>query len=494
MPDELRELEARSRRARDPFIVHPARKGPGGVDPLGLRQINFDLMNKVFPGLNNVARHIRPFTLVTWAWRRTISLARQRKLVLPVSAHEDFVARIEVAFAWSMLLHRGGADLDLPGKRTIKRRWGDAKQINFGDEEWLAFAKARRNSTSLIAAINYGPGLRAFRLLGDDLAQPGARVEGKGTEAMLDAFEDQISPMLSHKLFRGWDACALSRKQAVAWGEIWDMDGLLDAEREAFHERLLGKRASPARRAGFQLLRHALAEWECPEESDAREAMCEVDYADTAEIALAWRRLQVRQAFRLALEALLEWVVREIGDDTLTTAELSRRLIEAAGGKPMRAGDWLRKRVPAAYRGVDALAALETSFASASGLERAIMAGIGVSVLAPKDLQDGSDRRERLPIALAAADFARLQDGPRDAFVAHVIEQWVIAQHTYWSVGRGLADARSGNRSILRLRLVLEPTGWRVTRGRGSRSMPRSTPDRVRTAISLAREANVLEP
>lgn len=494
MPEQLRELEARSRRARDPFIVHPARKGPGGVDPLGLRQINFDLMNQVFPGLNNVARHVRPFTLVTWAWRRTIALARQRKLVLPISAHEDFVARIEVAFAWSMLLHRGDADLDLPGKRTINRRWGDAKQIKFGDEEWRTFAKARRNSTSLIAAINYGPGLRAFRLLEDDLAQPGARVEGKATGAMLDAFEDQVSSMLNHKLFRGWDACVLTRKQAIAWGGIWDMDGLLDAEREALRERLLGTLASPARRAGFELLRYALSEWEEPEASDAREAMCDVDDADTAEIAVAWRRLQVRQAFRLALEALLEWLVREIADGTLTTAELSRRLIEAAGGKAMRAGDWLRKRVPASYGGVDALTALEMAFASGSGLERAIVAGIGIGVLAPKDLQDGSDQRERLPIALAAADFERLQHGPREAFVAHVIEQWVIAQHTFWSVGRGLADARSGNRSILRLRLVLEPTGWCVTRGRGSRSMPRPTPDRVRTAISLGRETGILGP
>jgi len=491
--DTLRELERASLDARDPFLVSPARKGPGGVDPLGLRQINFDLMNEVFPGLNNVARHIRPFTLISWAWRRTVALARKQKRKLPPSAHEDFVARIEVAFAWSMLLCRGGTDLDLPGKRTISRRWGEAKQITFGDDAWLEFVKARRNSTSLIAAINYGPGLRAFRLLEDDLGQIGARVPGKATEAMLDAFESHIAPMLTHKLFRGWDDCVLTRKQAIAWGEIWDMDELLDAERETMHERLIGDRASPTRRAGFKLLRDALEDWEAPEESDAREAMGDLDEGECADTSLAWRRLQVRQGFRLALEALLEWVVAEIGDRTVTTAELSRRFIEAAGGKAVRTADWLRKRTPAAYSGVDALAALDTAFSSRTGLERAILAGIGVGVLAGKELQDGSERRDRLPIAQATADFERLKDVPREVFVSHVIEQWVIAQHTYWSVGRGLADARSGNNSILRLRLVLEPAGWRVTRGRGSRSMPRPTPDRVRTAISLAREAGIIE-
>jgi hypothetical protein len=30
----------------------------GGVDPLGLRQLNFNLMDEVLPGLNNVARGI----------------------------------------------------------------------------------------------------------------------------------------------------------------------------------------------------------------------------------------------------------------------------------------------------------------------------------------------------------------------------------------------------------------------------------------------------
>ncbi|MBV8729478.1 MAG: hypothetical protein JO336_06685 [Acidobacteriia bacterium] len=41
--------------------------GFGGVDPLGLRQLNFDLMDQVLPGLNNVARHIRPFVVIGWA-------------------------------------------------------------------------------------------------------------------------------------------------------------------------------------------------------------------------------------------------------------------------------------------------------------------------------------------------------------------------------------------------------------------------------------------
>src|SRR5260370_23150858 len=77
----------------------------GGVDPLGLRQLNFDLMDEVLPGLNNVARHIRPFVIVTWAWRRANQLAQSRGLEkIPLDHLQNFVDRIEVIYAWPELL------------------------------------------------------------------------------------------------------------------------------------------------------------------------------------------------------------------------------------------------------------------------------------------------------------------------------------------------------------------------------------------------------
>ena len=66
----LAKLAQAAAEADDPGFATPSLPKPGGVDPLGMRQINFDLMDVVFPGLNNVARHLRPFVIVTWAWRR----------------------------------------------------------------------------------------------------------------------------------------------------------------------------------------------------------------------------------------------------------------------------------------------------------------------------------------------------------------------------------------------------------------------------------------
>ena len=72
----LAELTAAAAVAQEPGFTTPGRTKFGGVDPLGLRQINFDLMDEVLPGLNNVARHIRPFAVVTWAWRRALQQAQ----------------------------------------------------------------------------------------------------------------------------------------------------------------------------------------------------------------------------------------------------------------------------------------------------------------------------------------------------------------------------------------------------------------------------------
>jgi hypothetical protein len=63
----LEELRVQAQNAKEPSISPVPSIRLGGVDPLGLRQINFNLMDQVLPGLNNVARHIRPFMVVPWA-------------------------------------------------------------------------------------------------------------------------------------------------------------------------------------------------------------------------------------------------------------------------------------------------------------------------------------------------------------------------------------------------------------------------------------------
>lgn len=68
-----------------------------------------------------------------------------------------------------------------------------------------------------------------------------------------------------------------------------------------------------------------------------------------------------------------------------------------------------------------------------------------------------------------------------------------MAQHAYWAVGRGLSDARSRGKQILRLKIVMDEGGWTLTPGTTKQgNPPEPTPDRLETAISLLKECGKL--
>ena len=183
----LADLTTAAAGAAEPSFVVAAVPRLGGVDPLGMRQINFDLMDQVIPGLNNVARHIRPFVVVTWAWRRARQLAEARGVdVVPVDDLRDFVDRIEVIFAWSQFLR--DADADLPGRQVLSPlvradRW------DFGGAPWRKFRESRRYSTAFTAPITYGPSLKTLGWLAPHRDNAEVLLPTPVTGPALDAFE-----------------------------------------------------------------------------------------------------------------------------------------------------------------------------------------------------------------------------------------------------------------------------------------------------------------
>jgi hypothetical protein len=98
----------------------------------------------------------------------------------------------------------------------------------------------------------------------------------------------------------------------------------------------------------------------------------------------------------------------------------------------------------------------------------------------------------RLPLRRAQAESAARSNASVPEFTRHVLESWVLAQHAYWAVGRGLADARSGGGMLLRLRIILDEGGWTLAPGASAGAAPRPTPDRLDTAIALAKECRLI--
>jgi hypothetical protein len=125
------------------------------------------------------------------------------------------------------------------------------------------------------------------------------------------------------------------------------------------------------------------------------------------------------------------------------------------------------------------------------GLATGIVDAIAFSIANATEPTEHFDRHDRLPLTRAKREAVAWENEPADQFARHVLEAWVLAQHVYWSVGRGLADARARGRQILRLKVVLDEGGWTLAPGVSSIFTPRPTPDRLETALSLAGECGL---
>jgi hypothetical protein len=140
------------------FFLPPTSSENNGVDFLGLRQANLDMMAALVPGTNNVTSYIRPFSVLSWIFWKFHGLCEQAGNDRPTS--EDvrmFRERIEVLFTW-------GARLDdtpnIPGKRAEPPSGAGPVALTF-----KAWGRVQ-SSTSLIAALWYGPASKTATGLG----------------------------------------------------------------------------------------------------------------------------------------------------------------------------------------------------------------------------------------------------------------------------------------------------------------------------------------
>jgi hypothetical protein len=494
----LAELTAGAAAAEDPGFTPPTVPKLGGVDPLGMRQINFDLMDLVFPGLNNVARHIRPFVLVTWAWRRANQLAQSHGArTIPIDRLRDFVDRIEVIYVWSQLLTDLSADL--PGRQVLANLVR-AKEWTFGGTPWRNRRQTRRYSTALTAPINYGPALKMLGWVQSHPEHPEVLVPMPVATPALDAFEARITDRLNHPAFSKFGSISVTAAEARRWSKGWALDSPTKAERELMNEMLFGANAPVCRQRGGDLML-AAAEYRSTIDVEAlRAAMAgppsrfkpAVNLMDTRQ---AWRTLQVRQLFRLSLEALLYWILTVLGNTPKSTDALVGSFLVLVPGakKHGTARQWLAAIKPQNTGPTELMDEISTALvSSADDLPRAIIRGIAFCLAEPPESENVFQRPDRLPVSRALREAHARENGSVRDFIRHVLESWVLAQHVYWSVGRGLADARAQGKTLLRLKIVLDEGGWALAPGVSAGSVPEPTADRLETMVMLASECGLL--
>ena len=149
----------------------------------------------------------------------------------------------------------------------------------------------------------------------------------------LDAFEALITDRLDHPAFSQFGKVEVTAKEANDWSEGWALDQVTEAEKRVMTEMLLGSGASLLRRKGCALMLAAAAHAATTDVASVRRTMAGspsnfVPPTNLDSAFEAWRRTQVRQLFRLSLEALLFWTILQIEDGPKSTAALVNAFLE----------------------------------------------------------------------------------------------------------------------------------------------------------------------
>jgi len=459
------------------------------VDPLGLRQINFDLMDGVLPGLNNVGRHIRPFVVVAWAARQARRLAGKSAAALQTDlAVRDFIDRIEVLYAWSQFERDSAAQL--PGRQVLAP-FLVSESYEFGGPRWEEFKKSRRASTAFTAAITYGPSIKALKWAGPVAGAPEAWAPSDLFDSALDAFEEPFAHELGHDAFAKLGSVKVSRADIQRWAHLWNMDEVTEAEQKAFGRVLSGDLADERRRDTIALIRSICEEDPEIDYDPLRAAMAKKSEGDNG-ATTAWRRLQVRQAFRYALEAWFYWCLQKLVPGPKTSDQLVTAFRSEAGGwaSGEERGSWLN--LPPEHCPIALIEEIRSALSGSRSLPEAVCNTLSFCFQEALTETGVHGRADRLPIRRARSEADAWKQSTPAEFIGHMMETWLFAQHAYWSASRTLADARVQGKVILRLRVTLDEGGWQLTRLGAIGSEPYPTPDRLETAWTLADEAAVL--
>lgn len=517
---------------REPFarVVSELQMQPGGVDPLGLRQLNLDLMDWALPGINNVTSLIRPYVLMAWAWWKAAQVAQLKTTEeVSVDTLRGMVDRIETVFIWSHLLV--GQPEGLPGRFVLGRSLphiDEAKPYAFFGRDWERLRKERRANTSLMSAVQYGPSIRVLEGIGWLAStKKGAFVPVDDVMPAVIAFDRAVSPHLPATLTRFADG-KLTARDAAKLHSLWSTGKPTGIEKRVFREAFFGRGdgAHPTsrefrRRSTLSLIFAVLQGAKHPLDIPTIRRMmfsgrtsASRQIGLTEELAPAhrcWIALQARQLQRISLEALLVWIEQRIdqmggtADAPSLSAEANRLAGEYSPTAYSRGVRAFRKAidnlakpygwpVAAGLGGKCDLFSLADELLLAQqnrefdSLPSLSLRGIGISAAITDALIEQGEGRgpddllggpvDRLPLALASLRLERLSDAPMPDLWREIIESWVLAQHVRWSV------ARSGDETQ-RLRIAVDEGGW--VRLRSKLSGPfRLTPDRLSTALSLS--------
>lgn len=496
----LSELEEQSRTGAFPVFVDSLPLHRGGVDPLGLRQLNFNLMDQALPGLNNVGSRLRVYVLLAWAWWKAGELGKSAG-----KSHEGsdrlraFVDRMEVLFAVSHLVNDDF--FGMLGRDTLNARVVRPGGFDFTGSGWEKFRKDRALISSYMAPVAYGPSAKIGLGMGVILPTDGglfAPVEDIMPAVL--ALDVQLQPILGQPAFADLDGCYVSLEEMRSYYPYWSASDLTDVEAEVGTARLYEKQNAVPRQKSIDLIKHVLRAADRPlTVAEIRRALGSglvnghpleppEDLIPTSQV---WRALLARQLLRLSLESMLIWVLAECAVPS-SVESLGDRLFDALG-RPKHVDmaawaasqDWTSKVADPVSNPVELIEELE-EVRQAHHAELAmdgVRAALRIAQAAP-DRASYQGQTDRLPLDVLVARLEKMADLLFIEGLYVILSEWVIGQHIHWAVGRSGDDTQ-------RLRLMLDEGGWLSFYA--DPGNVRTTADRLQTVLRLMADCRICE-
>jgi hypothetical protein len=499
-----------------PLIVPPFERESGGVDFLGLRQVNLDLMAECFPGINNTTQHIRPFSVLSWVhWRFHVELARSSAKEASSKEITLFQEKAEVLFTWGHQL----AGVGVPG-RLSKCPESSAGWVELTFEAWQ---RSPRN-TSLQAPVQYGPAMKSRFGLGfaEPVAESLHRVTDSG-EALAKALDVRLQRSSAYDLVCDLSARKGRRADAEALFSAWRVDVPSKAEAKIFlpayfDETDFESGSSLAIRSRtIQAIREVLrAAGRGMTEDSIRTSLAYRRLPSGQRIKLShapglnahkWFILQVRQAQRAALEGLLAWLEWRMG--SLPRIEMVRSEIIRIIGREGKVsckdtlarfiesfGDMDRYLTLAAKGGPDCIFGLvarlfesieEDVNQAVPTAARLLLVTSALTnwLLLENELQGliSKGGAERVSLSHQLRHFTNRGDLSFGEWVCEVIETWVIGQHLKFATYRFDGGTQ-------RLRFTFDEDGLEFLAEKPS--SPIVSRDHLAAALSLMAECDLV--
>ena len=298
-----------------------------GVDFLGLAAVNERMVARALPGISNVTRYMRVYSVMAWlAWRFSEFLKEaggpRGKGLTEAEIRRRFKAfreKVELLFTLGNEEHVGMAGAS---RRAYLPEGDEAFDIDF-----KAFGNV---AVSWLDAAVYGPSLGVDNGLGFIKRTPGSSYAPTpiGIELAM-ALDNSLSKSHNYEALCDVRSVSATRAMIDELGKRWQARSSSSAERGHFSTAFFpadageeGKRNPHANRAAMVrlVLRAVDAIGGAASVVDVREAVARgmtvsgnaLDLTSCDLTQAVWTVLQLRQLQRLALEALLRWMEKAL--------------------------------------------------------------------------------------------------------------------------------------------------------------------------------------